>query len=222
MLIFCCGMPRSGGTLLYQLTKEIVELNGLGKGHGFPNEKYKSGVVKTDTCHPWMIDRVNRGEALAFGSYRDFRDIVVSLQKFYSNREQQRFGKTKVWSVSDVLTYRPDILDIYYCWQPYATWFRYEGEDFTQNIVNTVSRQLRVSITPEQRQSIIGKYNLINNLDRIERQVSWMDAGTGSMLTKVHISDTRGRSTWRDVLSPDDLATVEAVSGDWLKEHNYE
>lgn len=221
MLIFCCGMPRSGGTLLYQLTKEICEQNDICRGRGFPNRKYKSGVVKTDTCQPWMINRVKNG-ALAFGTYRDFRDIVVSLQKFYTRRSKERLGIDEEWSIERVLGYRASILDIYYCWQPYAAWFRYEDLDFTANIVNGVSRILEIEITPEQRQAIIGKYNLVGNLKRIKQQKPWMEAGGGSMLTKIHISSTKGLSTWRKVLSKEDLKKVMAVGGEWLKEHGYE
>lgn len=215
-------MPRSGGTLLYQLTKEIAEYSGLATGKGFPKERYKNGVVKTDTCDDWMIERVKSGQAIAFGTYRDFRDIVVSLQKFYTRRDKERFGKIKQWTVGGVLEYRPDILDIYYRWQPLATWFRYEDSNFKRNAIKEISKHLNVELTHRDIQHIIDKYSRQANDNRIKKQKHWMDAGSGSMLTKIHISETRGRSTWREVLSKEDLAKIESIAGDWLKEHDYE
>ena len=219
MLIFCCGMPRSGGTLLYQLIREIAETGGICKGRGFPKEKYRSGVVKTDTCQPWMIERVKR-EAFAFGTYRDFRDIVVSQQKFYTRRSFARLDRRQ-WTIDDVLEYRPDILKIYYCWQPHATWFKYEDIGLARTIIDTVSDTLNVSLSFEQKRDMVAWYSLEANEKRIEKQKVWMDAGSGSMLTKIHISPTHGKSTWKEALSKKDLVKVEAIGDDWLKEHGY-
>lgn len=219
-LIFCCGMPRSGGTLLYQLTKEIAEFGGICKGRGFPKERYQSGVVKTDTCQPWMIERVKSGEAIAFGTIRDFRDIVVSLVGFYNRRALAR-GPKRTWTVDDVLKYRANILDIHYCWQPWATWFQYESPYLSQSIVDEVSKILGVSLDSGQKGYILVRNSLKANEERIKRQKAWMDAGPGSMLTKIHISPTRGKSTWRKVLSKSDLEKIMAIGGDWLRENGY-
>jgi hypothetical protein len=215
-------MPRSGGTLLYQLTKEIAERGEIATGRGFAKERYHSGVVKTEFCEPWMIDRVRNGGAVAFGSYRDFRDVIVSLRGFYNRRD--RIKRTpKAWTVQDVLDHRPIILDSYYGWQRACrVWFRYEDENFAQNIVNDVCDILRVPLMPRQKRVIIEEYSLEANLRRTQTQKVWMEAGPGSMLTQGHISPTRGRSIWREVLSPHDLVLIDKVGGQWLREHGYE
>ncbi len=218
MLIFCCGMPRSGGTLLYQLTKEIAGQKGI-RGKGFAKRKIKRGVVKADRCEGWMIERINNG-ALAFGTYRDFRDVIVSLRTFYTRRSQAK-GRGRQWTVKDVLEYRPNILEVYRCWQPYAMWFRYEDDNLALNIVENVTDFLGVSLSSIEKQAIIDKYSLVSNEKRIRGQNVWMEAGDGSMLTKIHISPTRGRSTWREALSREDLVRVEAIGGNWLKEYGY-
>jgi hypothetical protein len=214
-------MPRSGGTLLYQLTREIAEQGNITRGRGFAKEGITSGVVKTEFCEPWMIDRVRNG-AIAFGTYRDFRDIIVSLRGFYNRRDRVK-RIPKKWTVQDVLDYRPIILDSYYCWQrPCKVWFRYEDDNLAQYIVNDVSNLLNVSLSSEQKQAIVHKYSLVANLRRTRQQKVWMEAGPGSMLTQEHISPTKGKSTWREVLSPDDLVLIDKVGGQWLREHGYE
>lgn len=219
MLIICCSVPRSGGTLLYQLTKEIAELGDICKGRGFAKESITSGVVKTEFCEPWMIDRVKNG-ALAFGSYRDFRDIIVSLQGFYNRRERIK-GIKKRWTIDDVLSHRPVILESYYGWEEYATWFRYEQGNFAYCVTSAVSDCLNVQLSTIQKQAIIFKYNLDNNTRRVKQQKIPMDAGAGSMLTKWHISPTKGQSTWREALSQSDIDKIEYVGNEWLREHGY-
>lgn len=220
-LIFCCGMPRSGGTLLYQITREIAEHGNLCRGRGFAKESYTNGVVKADVCQPWMVDRVKAGRAIAIGSYRDLRDIIVSLRTFYSRRARIK-GPKKEWTVRDVLDYRGDLLEVYYCWRQVCdTWFRYEDADYPMTVADGVAQKLNVSLSPEQKRSIVDKYDLTANERRIANQKHWMDAGPGSMLTRVHISPTRGTSTWKDVLSREDLALIEKFGGDWLREHGY-
>lgn len=221
-MIFCCGMPRSGGTLLYQIVKEVAELGDLGRGRGFAKESYNSGVVKADTCQPWMTERVISGQAVAFGCYRDLRDVIVSLRTFYSRRSREKTGRPKRWTVRDVLDYRGDLLDVYYCWREVCdTWFRYEDDHYPARVVDGVAFELAVSLSPNQKHDIIRKYSLEANRERIRGQKHWMDAGAGSMLTKIHISPTKGKSTWREALSPDDLALVMEFGGDWLREHGY-
>lgn len=213
-------MPRSGGTLLYQLIKEIAAYRDI-KGRGFPKKRFKNGVVKTEFCEPWMIQRVENNQAIAFGTYRDFRDVIVSLRDFYNRRERVK-GVKKVWTVADVLEYRSVILESYYCWQSHATWFKYEDENLALNIVNNISDFLDVSLSFKEKQVIIGKYSLSSNEKRMRQQKVWMEAGSGSMLTQAHISPTRGKSTWREVLSMSDLHKIMMVGSDWLKEHSYE
>lgn len=221
MLIFICSPPRSGGTLLYQLTREIAELGGLCQGRGFAKAGYTSGVVKADVCQNWMVHRVQTGQARAFGSYRDLRDVIVSLRTFYARRAEAK-GPPKKWTVRDVLDYRGDMLEVYYCWRKVCgTWFRYEDEDYAATVIDGVSRRLGVLLSIEQKQAIMSKYSLSANAQRIIDQKHWMDAGGGSMLTKIHISPTLGRSTWRESLSEDDLSLVYEFGGEWLKEHGY-
>ena len=211
-------MPRLGGTLLYQLTKEIAEYSGLATGKGFPKERYKDGVVKTEFCEPWMIERVKNDKAIAFGTYRDFRDVILSLRNFYNRRELIK-NTGKVWTIQDVLGHRDKILSSYYGWQHNATWIRYEHGNLADRIVNNVSFVLGVRLSNRQKREFIDKYSKENNLKRIQTQKVNMEAGNGSMLTKWHI----GKPTnWREELTQKEIEIIELVGGDWLREHHYE
>lgn len=218
MLIFCCSMPRSGGTLLYQLTKEIAEYSGLATGKGFPKERYRDGVVKTEFCEPWMIERVKNDNAIAFGTYRDFRDVILSLRNFYNRREKIK-GVKKVWTIEDVLRHRDVILDSYYGWKDYCSiWFQYEQDNLDEEIVDNISASLNIQLPDLRKALIINKYSKENNLKRIQTQKVSMEAGNGSMLTKWHIGQP---TNWREELTQKEIEMIESVGGDWLREHGY-
>jgi hypothetical protein len=84
-LVFCCGMIRSGSTVLYQLASAIVERRGLGRRCGYyepPGAKpvpAETGwsVVKV----PWLCEyerqRIGAG-AMALYSYRDVEEALTS------------------------------------------------------------------------------------------------------------------------------------------------
>ena len=99
--IICCGMMRSASTLQYQIVKEIVESHQAGKAIGVLDlgqfdalsEKHKSYsgyiVVKTHDYFD-QASELNRRQLLyPIFSYRDVRDVVVSLM----NKESKRFER---------------------------------------------------------------------------------------------------------------------------------
>lgn len=214
-------MPRSGGTLLYQLTKEIAEISGKAKGRGFAKQGITSGVVKTEFCEQWMIERVING-AQAIGSYRDFRDVILSMRDFYNRREQmQKTGK--VWTIEDALRHRSEILDSFYCWRKHCNlWFRFEDENYVDKILNVAPQVIGITLTEQQKEAIKEKYSLENNQKHIRKMKPKMDAGPGRMLTKWHISPTCGKSRWQRELTQNEIEMIENVGGEWLRQYGYE
>lgn len=209
-------MPRSGGTLLYQLVSEIAEAGGIAQGRGFAREGIRRGVVKSEECCQWMLDR----RPLAFGTYRDFRDIIVSLRDFYNRRSVVK-GSIARWTVAEVVRDEGQkILDDYYCWRSVCdVWFRYEN-NLVDRILEIVPAHLGVTLPLADLKAIKREYSLIRNIKRTQSQPRWID--TDTMLTQAHISETAGRSTWREELTQDEVNLIEELAGDWLIDHNYE
>lgn len=181
-------MPRSGGTLLYQLAE--------GKPNGFAKRSKRTGIVKSEICHDWMLDRCRRGSAIAIGSYRDIRDIIVSLQGFYNRRSIYRNSVAR-WSIEEVIEQDlQKIIDNFYRWNEVCRrWYCYETELF-------------------------GKYDINDTLATIDRLRGWI--GRKSLFTKGHISSSRGVSRWQEILTQGQLTMIYKVAGDWLKEYGYE
>lgn len=182
-----CSLPRSGGTLLYHLSP--------GEKRGFAKKNKHTGVVKSESCLDWMLDRCRNKEAIAIGSYRDIRDIVVSLQAFY-NRRSVYTGSIARWTIEEVIEQDLQrIIDNFYRWNEVCSkWYCYETE-------------------------LYGKYDINDTLERIETQTGWI--GRKSLYTKTHISSGRGVSRWEEVLTHKHLQAIYEVAGEWLKEYGY-
>lgn len=91
--IFCCGMFRSGSTVLYQAVSGIVEMRGVGRRNGYyePHIDGHGGASLLLDAFPapgavyklpWLGDteeRLIRDGAHAFYSYRDLDESLDSL-----------------------------------------------------------------------------------------------------------------------------------------------
>ena len=102
MWVFCCGMVRSGSTVQYQLTAEIVESVGVGRALGCA-EREQFSQLQTQymgekgflvvNCHKYFeeaAELISEGEAKAVYIYRDIRDVIVSIM----NK-----NKTSFWQI---------------------------------------------------------------------------------------------------------------------------
>ena len=81
-LILSLGMPRSGSTLLFNIIKNIVENNtnsSLSAWVGDFRERYKKSDVYVIKSHEFYKP-MNKKNTLGFYTYRDLRDVLVSLQ----------------------------------------------------------------------------------------------------------------------------------------------
>ncbi|MFQ5632245.1 MAG: sulfotransferase domain-containing protein, partial [bacterium] len=101
MWIFCCGMQRSGSTLQFQITAQLVEEAGLGKRvewvkhKRFPKLRKKYAayegwkVFDNHTCTDAMKEEFHRQNAMGVYVFRDLRDVIVSKIRKYSQSFEQ-------------------------------------------------------------------------------------------------------------------------------------
>jgi hypothetical protein len=98
-VILCCGMIRSGSTVLYQIASAIVELRGIGERAGYyepphrPPERPRGGwaVYKV----PWLCHRekelLRDGGAIALYSYRDIEEALASAYRAFQVPDGDRW-----------------------------------------------------------------------------------------------------------------------------------
>lgn len=99
--ILCCGMIRSGSTVLYQIASAIVELRGIGHRCGY----YEPPHQPPATDHqppawsvykvPWLCHRekelLRDGGAIGIYSYRDLNEALKSAYRAFKVPEGDRW-----------------------------------------------------------------------------------------------------------------------------------
>jgi len=234
MYVFCCGIARSGGTLQYQLTKELVERKGLGKGGGqihFASPIASSGnefvVVKTEPCQDWKAAAVRTGAAKAVNIYRDCRDVVASLMRFYGLQREwipnhQRSPKFNAITADGCIV----ALDYQMEWESLLGIHssRYEDvwPDSWHEEVVRIAEYLGIKVSGEEAREIAAEYSIVKNLKRMAEIDGWWQPHR-TLLTRGHISPRQGEpGTWKDVLTLEQVMIVERIAGDWLVSHSYD
>ena len=181
MLVFCCGMMRSGSTLQYQLAAEIVESSGLGNRMGWVDsgniQKIKNHYLNQEMfhivkCHNYLDESTEiflNGEAKAIYVYRDIRDVVVSLMnKFnlsYYEIVKRGFIET--------------IVKAYYDWTRLENTLISRYETMIENIAQEARRiaeYLGIEISEATAKRLDQKYSLNNQIQRI-RQFDYQKGG---------------------------------------------
>jgi hypothetical protein len=233
MWIICCGMIRSGSTLQYQLTKEIVESDGQGIGVGWmdkdqlrfelqktTNEK-KIKVVK---CHEYFKeagDFISSHKAKGIYVYRDLRDILVSLM----NKKKQPFGS--VFSVDRVNS----LIDMDRKWNGIETLYVSKYEEVMSNLaaeIVKIASFLKISVDKSFVTEIEQKHSIENQQKRIFK-FDYTEMGTDSgdsiydpdtLLHDNHIHSGKIHQ-WETELSRFQIALLENIAYEWLIERNY-
>ena len=93
MLVFCEGMPRSASTLLFNLTREVMEASGgiaATRTHGkMPVGRVRELVAtrermlfKGHTLTPGIVGMLSNPGVRVLYCWRDIRDVAASLRHF--------------------------------------------------------------------------------------------------------------------------------------------
>ena len=234
MLIFCCGMMRSGSTVQYQIVTELIESRNLGISIGWISQfnataakiledaarrDDKMIVLKTHHYTAEAASLHERGLAKMIYSYRDLRDVVVSLgHQFYDSPEEVLSGSTVSRLLRNDYRWRhlPDILVS-----------RYESiVDELPKEVLRIAHHLNISLTAQQAASIADKFSLARQRQRIG-QLQLPSAPEAAniydpvnQLHPGHIqSATVGQ--WQSVLSSSQVTALESAILSWLVDRGY-
>ena len=235
MIVFCCGMSRSGSTVQYQIAKRIVESKGVGTGRGHFTDSLKQElmdapdnhlyIIKSEQCWPWMKHMLTLNMAVGIGIYRDFRDVVASLMWFYSMRAVHLDDVSRAGTFKEVSeTTAKQALLWQSAWEvlPNVTFMRYESlwpnlSDMTE----WVADKLDVALSQDEIRAIKEQCTLENNKHLIEEQDAWIDLD-GDMFTKAHISPCNGRpGRYSEVLDEAQIRKIDRIGGRWLRSHGY-
>ncbi|MGK7939056.1 MAG: sulfotransferase domain-containing protein [Crocosphaera sp.] len=231
MLIICCGMMRSGSTLQYQLTVAILEKTGKGTGYGEIRhsncqellQKYSSTSMHVVKVHQFrhlkgVGKAIAEQQAKGIYSYRDIRDVTVSLMKMRkANFEKLMFETGEI----------KECIRDFYNWTNLDNMLisRYEVmvNNLPQEVVK-IAQHLNIDISQEDAQEIAAHYSIEQQKKRIKQ---WKNSKVNeklydpkSLLHGNHISSGQ-QNQWNKVLTPIQVAYLESISKDWLSLVDY-
>lgn len=236
MIIFCCGMSRSGSTVQHQIVKCVLRASGKRwyvcemsqSSIRYTNSVHPPGskiVVKSETYAGWASSFLGKEQAIGISIYRDYRDVVASLMWFYSERAKYMEDVERTGAFEQVIKGSGrQALEWQSAWEiePNVTSFRYEDlwpnlGEMTEHIADI----LKVKLSAEQIAEIQAETSVDENLAKMEESDGWIVKGSYP-LTKSHISPRRGEpGRYVDALTPAQVTKVEKIAGTWLKNHGY-
>src|SRR5947209_11148019 len=177
--VVCYGIPRSGSTLIYQLVSGI----------------YAHGVAKTHRYCPHPVKTTV--------SFRDFRDVVVSLWR-RSNPTKVDRGMTgeDVQKFAGTCRERIEELDRYVERGGICA-LRYE--EFAPNpalVFSALEKSFGVVVAPEKAAELIARYSIEKNAAIAQKLGSFKTVDPGSQIHGNHIF--RGEiGGWRQFVTGD-------------------
>jgi FkbM family methyltransferase len=231
MWIFCCGALRSGSTLQFNLAGELVERLGIGKRIKYykPNEfpeaqesekEYKGfKVFKTHVLTDSIKKEFLEGKAVGLYSYRDIRDVIVSLMHknsvIYSEDDIQQIAEDYMYHYSEWMSVKK-----YLCMTEYANLY-YHLEDEVERVAFFLGQKISKSAKID-----IAKFlNIESQKGLLESSKNFTKIGNHKfeknyLLHSNHINNG-SVGQWKSQLSKKQLIATEKVSSDWLSSNNY-
>ncbi|MGF1480465.1 MAG: sulfotransferase domain-containing protein [Cyanophyceae cyanobacterium] len=232
MFVFCCGMMRSGSTLQYQLAASISEESGKGRGIGeirWSNfaeleRAYSDDSIKVCKLHhikhlKGARSALESGKAVGIYTFRDIRDVTVSLMSMRKTKFDNIVFKTREI---------PECLDNYYAWTSLPGLLISQYEEMSQNIPEEVERiaaHLNIELSPEKTQEIANAHSKQNQLHRIQKWNAKAEQTANpydpkTLLLSRHINSGKSQQ-WKTTLTPIQIGYLESLAGNWLENHGY-
>jgi Sulfotransferase domain len=193
----CYGIPRSGSTLVYQLISGI----------------YPEGVAKT---HRYCPHRVKTAV-----SFRDFRDVVVSLWRRSDPASVDRqMNETDIEKFAGLCQDRVKELNRYFDRGGICP-LRYE--DFATKpatVFEAVEKTFGIAVSPEKITELVDQYSLERNREVSQRLRGFKQIDAGSQIHGNHIF--RGEiGGWRQFVKDPDAERLERLLQDPLRRYGY-
>ena len=234
MIVFCCGMPRTGSTLQYLLTKEIVESCKNGRVMGFVNdnetflERLQCIDVEREVvaikCHRYLaaFDEVFvRGHGKAVFVYRDIRDALVSRLNHLDIDFDYKIARSFIVSslkFYDAWTATPNV---------HVTSYEAMTADVMSEAVS-IGGHLGIAIPNELAAALADKYGIDQQRQRIQefdyaREGVRTNTSVYDPETQLHQNHIHSGASeqWRSSLTEEQVRFVESLAGEWLTERGY-
>lgn len=219
-LILIAGMRRSGSTVAFQIA--IALAGGYDNSYGFmdislgpnlPENLDFDGVkvVKTHRYQPQLLDDIRAGRCFVINTYRDPRDIAVSMMKF----QDRTFDEVMERGLVKHSVYHQQL------WEENVSFNRHDAryEDWNQDLgslIRIIARTADIEVSDKDVDSMACYFSSARNRIRASRAVNMRR----DLLSPGHITDGRV-GQWQGQLSRQQLRQIYEFAGDWMRNRAY-
>jgi hypothetical protein len=226
MIVVICGQHRSGSTLAWQIVHELLSrTRSVSSPLRTPASRLRLHALRPR--HVRMV-KLHYSPALSKNqfpqrgaqyiyTFRDPRDVAASLIRKgrYSPEHQKRGPEAVTAMIRREL--RGDAF-----WRTRESLWIGRYEDITQDIsalVHSLAAFLQVSADDETVALISEHVSVERQRERVA-EVRSGGIDPSLRITSNHITDGQ-EGAWRATLTPDEVAAIEDVAGDWMRAHGY-
>lgn len=233
MFIFCCGMMRSGSTVQYNLTTELIQSVGKGDTIGWAERddflKIANKYIKTQKYHIVNLhnyfeeaaELIKNGDALAIYVFRDIRDVVVSIMNMSGSKFRHIVGNNFIERQ----------LNNYYRWAGTSRIYVSKYEEIVKDLgaeTFNIAKFLGLNISRTLAKEIGNKYELQKQKKRMatfDYNKYGKQSGKGFYDPKTQLHNNHIHSgasgQWQSTLSPLKIGFIEDIAHNWLIDNGY-
>lgn len=218
-LILIAGMRRSGSTVAFQIA--IALAGGYDSNLGFTDVSLgpnlpetipiTTKVVKTHSYQPHLQDDIRAGRVCVINTYRDPRDITVSMMNF----QKRPFHEVMQRGLVKHAVHHQQL------WEKSVSANRHDAryEDWNQDLgslVHIVARAAGIEVSDKKADKLADMFSSERNRIRASHAVNMRR----DLLSPGHITDGR-EGQWQGQLSGQQLEQIYEFAGDWMRDRAY-
>jgi hypothetical protein len=226
VLLVVCGMHRSGSTLVWQITRMLLEDQpALRNPRGLATDEFRGAAE--DPADVLMAkvhfrtamkreDFPDEGAKYLY-TFRDPRDVVASLYR----KGRLKQGHPDRGARNSRLTVRRELRGDAFWRGKSQVWIR-RYEDFKDDVpglVRDLASYLDVAVDDQRVAAIVEEVDLQAQAERA-LQAKRHGVDENLRITSNHITDGR-EGAWRDTLTDEELVAIEGEGAVWLNTHGY-